>query len=203
MKISDYLKKSIDDACKRELEPALLHVCAAVDGTAKKEYPNINSVGRRFRKFIQEYIDIIELMFGGIDLVETVFPFTDNKGHIGMKFEDIIYENFRCHLAHGDELKIGFGVSLKISESVDTFMVDIVNQSMTIPESTIYALGLPCVLSIVNGDQLIGDDSYYYNDLQNKYNIDSWWGQVNDARRIMPFEKAIRVKMDFSNVMPG
>jgi hypothetical protein len=153
---------------------ALFPRCAAVDGTAKKEYPNINSVGKRFRKFIQEYIDIIELMFGGIDLVETVFPFTDNKGHIGMKFEDIIYENFRCHLAHGDELKIGFGVSLKISESVDTFMVDIVNQSMTIPESTIYALGLPCVLSIVNGDQLIGDDSYYYNDLQNKYNIDSF-----------------------------
>lgn len=36
---------------------------------------------------------------------------------MGIKFEDIVYEKFRCSLAHGDELPDGYGISLKVAES--------------------------------------------------------------------------------------
>jgi hypothetical protein len=103
MKISEHIKSSLDACESRELEKAMLFACLAVDGTAKKMYPQIKNVGERFKKFLVEYIEIIELMHGGMDLQETIFPFKNNKGDIGIKFEDIIYEKFRCNLAHGND----------------------------------------------------------------------------------------------------
>ncbi|WPC76104.1 hypothetical protein [Vibrio porteresiae] len=202
MKISDFIKSSLDASDRRELDQAMLFVCLAVDGTAKKMYPDINQVGKRFKKFITEYIDIIELMHGGLNLVETVFPFPNNKGEIGIKFEDIIYEKFRCSLAHGDEFPDGYGISIKVANGHQQFHIDIEGRAMTIPESAIFALGLTCVLAPVNADQKIGNDLYHYSDPINHYVVDRWWGNINCARRIMDFEKQVRVKIDFKNVWP-
>lgn len=203
MKIADHIRHSLDACDSKELDKAILFACLAVDGTAKKMYPNIERVGERFRKFIVDHLDIIELMHGGLNLEETVFPFKDNKGNVGVKFEDIIYEKFRCNLAHGNELPDGYGVTVKVAEGIQQFMIDIENQSMTLPESAIYALGLPCILAPVNGGQKIGSNLYHYRDPINHYVIDRWWGKVECARRIMDFENQVRVKMDFSNVWPS
>lgn len=181
----------------------MLFACLAVDGTAKKMYPQIDKVGKRFRKFIVEHLDIIELMHGGLNLQETVFPFRDSKGSVGIKFEDIVYEKFRCNLAHGNELPDGYGVTIKVQDGIQQFMIDIENQSMTLPESAIYALGLPCVLAPVNADQRIGSNSYHYRDPINHYVVDRWWGNVECARRIMDFDNQVKVKIDFSNVWPS
>jgi hypothetical protein len=175
----------------------------AVDGTAKKMYPSIQRVGERFRKFITDHLDIIELMHGGLNLEVTVFPFNDNKGNIGIKFEDIVHEKFRCSLAHDNELPEGYGISINVTDGIQQFMINIKNQSMTLPESVIYSLGLPCVLAPVNADQLIGSNLYHYRDPINHYVIDRWWGKVDCARQIMDFEKQVKVKMDFSNVWPS
>ncbi|TXT24246.1 MAG: hypothetical protein FD134_1689 [Gallionellaceae bacterium] len=83
MKIADHIKHSLDACDSRELDKAMLFACLAVDGTAKKMYPQIGKVGERFRRFIVEHLDIIELMFGGLNLQETVFPFKGNKGNVG------------------------------------------------------------------------------------------------------------------------
>lgn len=202
MKISDHIKLSIDASDKKDLDQAMLHACLAVDGTAKKTYQTIHKVGERYRKFINEHLDIIELMFGGVDLKETLFPFKDAKGNIGVTFADIVYEKFRCSLAHGDELPVGFGVSVQIADGHQQFSIDIKNQSMTLPQSVIYGLGLICVLDPANADQRIGDNLYYYRDPINVYVVDRWWGKVECARKIMDFESLIRVKMDFKNVWP-
>jgi hypothetical protein len=203
MKIADHIKHSLEACDNRDLDKAMLFACLAVDGTAKKMYPQIEKVGERFRKFIVEHLDIIELMHGGLNLQETVFPFKDSKGNIGVKFEDIIYEKFRCNLAHGNELPDGYGVTVKVQDGIQQFMIDIKNQSMTLPESAIYALGLPCVLAPVNADQRIGSNSYHYRDPINHYVVDRWWGSVECARRIMDFENQVKVKMDFTNVWPS
>jgi hypothetical protein len=202
MKIADHIRHSLEACDSRELDKAMLFACLAVDGTAKKMYPQIDKVGERFRKFIVEHLDIIELMHGGLNLQETVFPFKDRKGNVGVKFEDVVYEKFRCNLAHGNELPDGYGVTIKVQDGVQQFMIDIKNQSMTLPESAIYALGLPCVLAPVNADQRIGNNSYNYRDSINHYVVDRWWGNVECARRIMDFENQVKVKMDFSNVWP-
>lgn len=203
MKIADHIKYSLNACDSRELDKAMLFACLAVDGTAKKAYPTIDRVGVRFRKFIVEHLDIIELMFGGIDLRETVFPFKDNKGNVGVKFEDIVYEKFRCNLAHGNELADGYDINVKVAEDIQQLTIDIAGQSMTFPESAIFALGLPCVLSPVNADQKIGSNLYHYRDPINHYVLDRWWGKIDCARAIMDFEAQIKVKMDFANVWPS
>jgi hypothetical protein len=203
MKIADHIKYSLDACDSRELDKAMLFACLAIDGTAKKLYPEIDKVGARFRKFIVEHLDIIELMFGGLDLRETVFPFKDNKGNVGVKFEDIVYEKFRCNLAHGNELPGGYDITVKVSDGIQQFMIDISGESMTFPKSAIFALGLPCVLSPVNANQKIGSNLYHYRDPINHYAVDRWWGKVDCARAIMDFGGQVKVKMDFSNVWPS
>jgi hypothetical protein len=202
MKISDHIRYSLDACGTGDLEKAMLFACLAVDGTAKKMYPHIDRVGQRFKKFIVEYIEIIELMHGGLDLQETVFPFKDSKGKIGIKFEDIVYEKFRCNLAHGNELPDGYGVTVQMKNGMQQFLIDVEKQSMTLPESAIYALGLSCVLAPTNSDQNIGNNLYYYRDGINHYVVDRWWGMVECARKIMDFKGQTRVKIDFSNVWP-
>lgn len=203
MKIADHIKHSLDACDSRDLDKAMLFACLAVDGTAKKMYPQIEKVGKRFRKFIVEYLDIIELMHGGLNLRETVFPFKDYKENIGIKFEDIVYEKFRCNLAHGNELPDGYGVTVKVADGIQQFMIDIEHQSMTLPESAIYALGLSCVLAPKNADQKIVSNLYHYRDPINQYVVDRWRGNIECARRIMDFENQVKVKMDFSNVWPS
>jgi hypothetical protein len=197
MKISDHIRSSLDSTDRRELDQAMLFACAAIDGTAKKTYPDIDQVGKRFKKFITDNIDIVELMFGGFNLQDTVFPFPNNRGQVGIKIEDIIYEKFRCSLAHGDELPEGYGITIKVEEGIQQGLIDFGNSSMTLPESVIYALGLPCVLAPVNVDQKVGDNRYHYRDPINHYVIDRWWGKVDCAREIMDFESLVRVKMIF------
>lgn len=160
-------------------------------------YPNETKVGERFRKFVNEHLDIIELMFGGLVLIETIFPFKGAKGKIGITFADIVYEKFRCNLAHGDELPEGYGISVQIAPGHQQFLIDIANQSMTLPESAIYALGLACVLAPSNADQKIGSILYRYNDPVNTFVVDRWWGKAECARQIMDFDSHPRVKIDF------
>ncbi|MDR3541705.1 MAG: hypothetical protein P4L69_12180 [Desulfosporosinus sp.] len=197
MNTADHIKYSLDACDSRELDKAMLFACIAVDGTAKKTYPGMAQVGKRFRRFITDNLDIIELMFGGIDLKNTIFPLKSNKGKVGIKFEDIVYEKFRCSLAHGDELPHGYGLTVKIEDGHHLFLIDIENQSMTLPESAIYALGLPCVLAPVNADQKIGSNLYNYRDTINTFVIDRWWGNIECARQIMDFDNQVKIKMDF------
>lgn len=198
IKISEYIKSSIEATDRAELEQAMMFVCSAIDGTAKKAYPNMK-VGERFCKLINDNIDIIELMFGGINLQETIFPLNNNKGISGMTFAEIVYEKYRCCLAHGEELPDGFGVSVQIATGYQQFYIDLKNNSMTLPQSVIYALGIVCVLSPVNADQQIGSYRYWYSDPINTYVIDRWWGKVDCAKKIMDFGGQVRVKIDFSN----
>ncbi len=199
MKISEYIKSSLDASERKELEQALMFVCMAIDGTAKKLYPTM-PVGKRFCKFINDNIEIVELMFGGINLQETIFPLQNKKGNWGMSFSELVYEKYRCNLAHGEELPSGFGVSVQIAAGCQQFHIDIANNAMTLPQSTIYALGIICVLSPVNADQKIGNYTYWYSDPINKYVIDRWWGKVDCAKKIMDFDGQVRVTLDFSNV---
>ena len=140
-------------------------------------------------------------MYGGIDLKNTIFPFKNSKGMVGVKFEDIVYEKFRCSLTHGNELPEGYGITVRLAGGAQQF--DIEHQSMTLPESAIYALGLPCVLAPANANQRIGSNLYYYRDSINTFVVDRWWGKMECAKQIMDFDNQFKVKMDFSQVLPN
>ena len=79
--------------------------------------------------------------------------------------------------------------------------VGLEDKTMLLPQSTIYALGLPCVLSSVNSEQRIGDSEYFYKDLHHVFYVDDWWGKLALAREIIYFNRDIKLKTDFSNYM--
>lgn len=188
MTTADLIKYSLDACECKELDRAIHFACLAVDGTTKKMYPDIQSAGARFSNFISDNLDIIELMFGGLSLKETVFSFKGSEGNIGIRFEKIFYETFRRNLAHGEEPPDRDDVTLKVIDGIQEFAIEIAGRSMTLLESAVYALGLPCVLAPVNADQKIGNNLYHFHDPINHYVVDRWWGKIECARKIMDFE---------------
>jgi hypothetical protein len=74
MKVSDSVRKAIDDWQEHDLDSAMLHACNAVDGTARKIYPKLGNKDR-FTQFVRDNFAIIGPMGApGIDLVQTRFP---------------------------------------------------------------------------------------------------------------------------------
>ena len=74
MKIGESVRKSIDDWEQRDLDSAMLHACNAVDGTAKKRYPNAAGSKARFTKLLRENYPILGPMgMPGINLIDTRF----------------------------------------------------------------------------------------------------------------------------------
>lgn len=67
MKISDHIKYSLDASDSQELDKALLFACLAIDGTSKKAYPEIQYTGQRFKKFIRQNLDTIEVFFKRVE----------------------------------------------------------------------------------------------------------------------------------------
>lgn len=114
MDVGNSVRKAIDDWSMGDLEPAMLHACNAIDGTAKKAYPNVGN-NERFTRLLRDNYSILGPMGApGIDLVEIRFPVTlKNPKAPGGKpdIADVIYGVHRCTHGHGDEIPDGFELS--------------------------------------------------------------------------------------------
>lgn len=60
MNVGDSIRLAIESYNQGELEAAMLHACNAVDGTAKKVYPN-QKVGERFTALIRKNYPVFGL----------------------------------------------------------------------------------------------------------------------------------------------
>jgi hypothetical protein len=97
MAISDRILECINKYNTNDLDNALIQVCIAIDGTAKREYPRIKKVGERFKEFIKFNQDII-----------TFFTFNTNI-FINCQFgkytiDQFIYKVLRCGLLHEGDI---------------------------------------------------------------------------------------------------
>jgi hypothetical protein len=97
MPISDRVMECITKYNADDLSNSLIQICIAIDGTAKKEYPKIKKVGKRFKIFIRDNQDII-----------TFFTFNKNF-FIDCQFgeftiEQFIYKILRCGLLHEGDI---------------------------------------------------------------------------------------------------
>ena len=73
MNIAERVQVALEDAGAGKLMPALMHACAAVDGTGAKLYPKLK-VRERFIATFERYLWVIEPMLAiGINLEETTF----------------------------------------------------------------------------------------------------------------------------------
>jgi len=89
----------------RNYENALIQVCNAIDGTAKKKMPYEKEPGKRIKKFVKEYEAFIYQFAsaGGLVLKGSCNK-TGRISYPGDDLPEILYRSIRCVLLHGDEL---------------------------------------------------------------------------------------------------
>ena len=193
MNMAERVQCAIDDAGAGKLMSALMHACAAVDGTGAKLCPD-KKVRDRFVDTFDRYLWVIEPMLGiGINLEETTFTWIALEKRPS-RFSDIIYEIFRCNLAHGTEVPPGFDVVLRKSDYDRSVLIG--QQQLVLPDTIIFALLAAAVFSSANAGQKLCSD-YWLSCGTMCFTIDEWWGREADARICFSTVKMPRIKMEF------
>lgn len=191
--MAERIRCALDDVGAGKLMSALMHACAAVDGTGAKLYPD-KKVRDRFVETFDRYLWIVEPMLAiGINLEETTFKWIVLEKRPA-RFSEIIYEIFRCNLAHGTEVPPGFNVVLRKSDEHRSVLIG--QQQLVLPDTIIFALLAVAVFSTANAGQKIGADSWLSCGTMH-FTIDEWWGREADARISLSTVKMPRIKMDF------
>lgn len=92
-----YIKLVSDD-----LENALIQLSIAIDATAKRKYKKEKKVGKRIRKFVDEYEDLIThfSMAGQLRVFARDGISYGDKGSLG----DVVYKSIRCALLHDGDI---------------------------------------------------------------------------------------------------
>lgn len=204
MKVGDSIRKAIDDWATGDNESAMLHACNAVDGTARKLYPNLGS-NERFTRFLRDNYEILGPMgTPGIDIHETRFPVKIPKPKApGGKpdLADVIYGIHRCTHGHGDELPDGFALISDAAGPKRLTTLYIEKGKVRLSDRIIFGLIAVAALSPVNNDQVVPDGYYLTFGGSPKIFINDWWGRANDFLSILAQEPLPKVKFDFGDWM--
>jgi hypothetical protein len=204
VKVGDSVRKSIDDWEKDEQESAMLHACNAVDGTAKKTYPDLGNAARFTKLLRANYAILGPMGMPGTNLVETRFPVnikrplaSDGKPDIA----DVIYGIHRCSHGHGDELPEGFKLIADAKGIAGITTIEVVRGAIRLSDRMIFALIAVAVLSPMNCDQTVPDGySLTFGAKRRRLIINEWWGKEADFPAIVAEEPMPpSVTLDFSN----
>ncbi len=217
MDVGNSIRKAIAEHQSGDLDAAMIHACNAVDGTAAKVYPNMTSNAARFKRLLRENcLDIIEPMVPGVNLVETIFPVqiqTPKGPGKTPDFADILYVIHRCNHNHGAPLPVGFELVPDALGKLDGTRMT-VDKNLTgqwvvrFSDRVIFGMLAVALLSPANADQRISDGHHLtYESASGDVRVrldNDWWGRASDFAAITSMDrKRIRVKLDFSNVMPA
>ncbi len=171
MAIADRVEECINKYNANDLENALIQICIALDGTAKKEFPKIKKVGERFKAFVKKNIDII-----------TFFTFNTNM-FIDCQFGDYTIEHFtykvlRCGLLHEGEIPYLFefaepGQPVFISDTKWCF-----------PKTFIFGTLLAVIGAETNCKQNL-TDTLSVTIMGQTYKVNDLWGRADIIRQKM------------------
>jgi hypothetical protein len=194
MKVSEHVIYAIDDIVVGKFNPALLHACIAIDATAKRLYKDQSGVRVRYVNCLRNYYWLLEPMLGaGLNLLETRFDNLQLHNSRSPDLAEIIYEVFRCHHAHGDEVPLAFSVIPSENQFLSRWRL--ANGELHMPDRVVWALLAVAVFSKVNHNE--ANTGTYYLSLGNEvFPISEWWGRENDFRPIAERYNQIRVKLD-------
>jgi hypothetical protein len=170
MTIADRVKESIDKYNSNDLENALIQICIAIDGTAKKVYPHTkNNSKARFKDFVIANLDII-----------TFFTFNTNV-FINCQFgdytiEQFVYEVLRCGLIHEGELSSRF----RFTEPGEPIQISL-NQ-WCLPKTFIFGTLLAVIGASANANERITD--YYAVEIfGSPFKLNDLWGRADLIRQ--------------------
>jgi hypothetical protein len=204
MKVGDSVRKAIDDWEQGELEAAMLHACNAVDGTARKLYPNEKGSNARFTRLLRENYEIFGPMATpGIDIAATRWPVkVANPKAPGGKpdIADVIYGIHRCIHGHGNELPDGFELLPDAAGPHRLTHIHIEKGKIRLSDRAIFGLLGVAVLSPVNKGQTV-PDGYHLTFGGRVLLINDWWGRAADFAPLVAQEPLPRVTLDFGDWM--
>lgn len=204
MDVGNSVRIAINDWTAGEHEAAMLHACNAVDGTAKKEYPNEGSNARFTRLLRENYFILGPMGVPGIDVEATRFPVRvpRPKAPGGQPdIADVIYGIHRCSHGHGDELPDGFSLLPDAAGPVRVTHLVIEEGKLRLSDRVIFGLLAVAVLSPLNIGQSV-PQGYFLSYEDRMLPINDWWGRRDDFRRLIaPEGSLLRVKMDFGDWM--
>lgn len=204
MELERHVLSAIEDHKAGRLDSALMHACIALDGTARRVFPNA-TVGRTgYKNCIRKYYWIIEPMIGGgLNLEDTKWenvPITEGKHQItAPDLADIIYHIFRCSHAHARAVPKNYEL-LPVEDGRSTWIA--ANGILQMPERIIWALLAVSVFSSANsGIQTAGN--YYLSWGSErlgigifKFVIRDWWGREDDFRSFLSRQNPVRIKLE-------
>ena len=169
MSIADRVEESINKYNSNDLENALIQVCIALDGTAKKEFPSIKKNNKRFKAIVSANIDII-----------TFFTFNTNV-FVNCKFgeytiEQFIYEVLRCGLLHEGEISARF----RLIEAGEPILIG--GNQWCFPKTFIFGTLLAVIGAPSNSNQKV-EDHLSVKIMGSQFKINDLWGRADLIRQ--------------------
>lgn len=194
------VQKAIDEYALGDSEIAILHACNALDGTARKIYPNLGS-NARFTKLLRENYEIFGPMGQpGIDLINTRWPVRVSRPQTQDKkpdIADIIYSIHRCSHGHGDELPEGFTLLADAHRNDGETYLEASRGKLQLSDRIIFGILAVAICADVNRGQTV-PEGYVLTWRNNILPINQWWGEA-EAFKAMTREFHIPLlTLDFS-----
>lgn len=199
--VGNSVRMAIKDWESGEMESAMLHACNAVDGTAKKTYPNLGS-NARFTRLIRDNYGIFGPMgLPGVNVTETRWDVVVErpKASGGMPdIADVVYGVHRCSHGHGEELPDGFELIADAAGPKMLTHLHIERGKVRLSDRVIFALLAVTVFSKENLGQVV-PDGYYLSYEGMIMPINEWWGRAEDFLAIAAAQNIPSVILDFKN----
>ncbi len=205
MEVGKSVSKAIDEACIGDLESAMLHACNALDGTAAKALPRIQSSNLRFTALLRDnYLTLGVMGMPGINLVETRFPVAVKRPKApggGVDIADIIYGIHRCTHGHGAGLPDGFGLHQDSKGPAERTTISIQRGRIQLSDRMIFGLLAVAVFAPENVGQVATPGYNLTLGSENTFIINEWWGRRAEFELIASALKLPFVKVDFGEWM--
>lgn len=171
MPISDRVIECINKYNDNDLANALIQMCIALDGTAKKEYPKIKKVGKRFKEFVKANQDII-----------TFFTFNTNifiNIQIGKyAIEKFMYEVLRCGLLHEADVP----EMVKFVEPGQPITIS--QNRWCLPKTFIFGTLLAVIGAASNASQSVPNEIGVVI-MGQMFKVNDLWGRADMVRQLM------------------
>jgi hypothetical protein len=195
--VGDSVRRSLDHWERREWDTSMVHACNAVDGTAKKRYPQ-PGVASRFKRTIRDSLDIFRVMAApGIDFEQSRFPIAvksdlpDGRPDIA----DVLYGVHRWSHGHDDELPEGFELTPHGPRPAGVQVWR--SGKIQLPASAVIGLLAIAVFAPENKGEAI-PEGYQLSWYQHVFHICLWWGWQDHFREIISTAQIPQVTLDFA-----
>jgi len=184
--IADRLDRAIEDIEKGAIDFALESICIALDLTAQRTYHRSHSDKRDYKKLINDYSWLVELIgLPGLNLEDSRFGNYPIRGNPTPSFQDLVYHIVRCGLVHD----IGVPNNFQFAE---THLITLDQDLIEFPITLVWALLAIVVFCPCNSGERLSKPRKVVVAGQDLL-IDDYWGKVDLAKGLYARYKPIRV----------